>query len=115
MYSAVGGVITYTVPLPSVPAGQRLNFWTCLGIKDGAGIGGETQFQVTVNGNNLFGELPLLMTLWLRFAAVVDCCSSICIFFFNVFLELTMMYQAHTTTSTRTTGCGNVGFRSWLT
>jgi hypothetical protein len=55
VYSAVGGVITYTVSLPSVSAGQRLNFWTSLGIKDGAGIGGETQFQVTINGQALFG------------------------------------------------------------
>ena len=59
MYSAVGGIITFNVPLPLVSAGQRLNFWTSLGIKDGAGLGGETQFQVTVNGNNLFGKLLL--------------------------------------------------------
>jgi hypothetical protein len=55
VYSAVGGVITYTVDLPAVTSGHRLNFWTSLGIKDGAGIGGETQFQATNNGQDLFG------------------------------------------------------------
>ena len=56
VFSAVGAVITYYVSLPVVSPGQRLNFWTSLGIKDGAGVGGEAQFQVTINGNNLFGE-----------------------------------------------------------
>lgn len=56
VYSAVGGVIKYTIPLPSVSSGQRLNFWTSVGIKDGAGIGGEVQFQATINGQNLFGQ-----------------------------------------------------------
>ena len=55
IYSATPGTITYTVTLPSVPSGQRLNFWTSIGIKDGAGVGGETQFQVTINGLPLFG------------------------------------------------------------
>ena len=56
IYSAVPGVITYTINLPAVSAGQRLNFWTSVGIKDGAGVGGETQFQVTINNSNLFGQ-----------------------------------------------------------
>ena len=56
VYSATPGTISYTVTLPSVSSGQRLNFWTSVGIKDGAGVGGETQFQVTFAGNNLFGE-----------------------------------------------------------
>ncbi|KAF4631756.1 hypothetical protein G7Y89_g6374 [Cudoniella acicularis] len=56
VYSAVGGSINYTVSLPVVTGNQRLNFWTSLGIKDGAGIGGEAQFQVQVNGQNLFGQ-----------------------------------------------------------
>jgi hypothetical protein len=63
VYSAVGGAITYTVSLPSVSAGQRLNFWTSLGIKDGAGVGGETQFHVTINGQNLFGKASHLHLL----------------------------------------------------
>lgn len=56
VYSAVPGIIAYTIDLPAVSAGQRLNFWTSVGIKDGAGVGGETQFQVKINGANLFGE-----------------------------------------------------------
>jgi hypothetical protein len=56
VYSAVPGVISYTITLPAVSSGQRLNFWTSIGIKDGAGVGGETQFQVTINGSNLFGQ-----------------------------------------------------------
>jgi hypothetical protein len=56
VYSAVGGIITYTIPLPPVSSGQRLNFWTSVGIKDGAGIGGEVQFQATIDGQNLFGQ-----------------------------------------------------------
>ncbi|KAG9231986.1 hypothetical protein BJ875DRAFT_544939 [Amylocarpus encephaloides] len=56
VYSAVGGMITYSIALPSVSEGQRLNFWTSLGIKDGAGPnGGETTFQVTINGQALYG------------------------------------------------------------
>jgi hypothetical protein len=55
VYSAVSGVITYTLQLPNVASGQRLNFWTSVGIKDGAGVGGETQFQASINGQNLFG------------------------------------------------------------
>ncbi|KAH6662473.1 hypothetical protein B0J14DRAFT_662668 [Halenospora varia] len=55
VYSAVGGTIGYKVSLPGVSSGQRLNLWTSLGIRDGAGIGGEVQFQVQVNGQNLFG------------------------------------------------------------
>ena len=56
VYSAVSGVISYTISLPSVSVGQRLNFWASVGIKDGAGIGGEVQFQATINGQNLFGQ-----------------------------------------------------------
>jgi hypothetical protein len=55
IYSAVDGTITYSIPLPSVSSGQRLNFWASVGIADGPGIGVEAQFQVTVNGWNLFG------------------------------------------------------------
>ena len=53
--SAVGGVITYSLQLPAVSSSQRLNFWTSVGIKDGAGIGGEVQFQASINGMDLFG------------------------------------------------------------
>jgi hypothetical protein len=42
VYSAVGGVITYIADLPAVISGQRHNFWASLGIKDSAGISGET-------------------------------------------------------------------------
>jgi hypothetical protein len=55
IYSAVEGIITYTLQLPVVSAGQRLNFWTSVGIKDGNGVGGEVQFQASINGANLFG------------------------------------------------------------
>ncbi|OCT12814.1 hypothetical protein A8709_20970 [Paenibacillus pectinilyticus] len=56
--SQVPGMITYTVALPSVPAGERLNFRTDIGIKDGTGgfaSPGPT-FQVAVNGSTLFGD-----------------------------------------------------------
>jgi hypothetical protein len=56
VYSVVGGVISYTISLPSVSSGQRLNFWASVGIKDGARIGGEVQFQAIINGQNLFGQ-----------------------------------------------------------
>jgi threonine/homoserine/homoserine lactone efflux protein len=42
VYSAVGGTIIYTVTLLAVTYGKRLNFWTSMGIKNGAGTGGET-------------------------------------------------------------------------
>ncbi|ERS98526.1 uncharacterized protein SPSK_05994 [Sporothrix schenckii 1099-18] len=54
VYEAVGGVITYTVPLPAVRDGQRLNFYAALGIKDGAGPnGGTATFQAAINGDSL--------------------------------------------------------------
>jgi hypothetical protein len=56
VYSAVSGVNTDTLPLPSVSAGQRLNIWTSLGINDGAGLGGVAQFQLAVNRSALFGK-----------------------------------------------------------
>ena len=75
VYSAVGGNITYTTTLPAAPAGQRLNFWTSLGIKDGAGPGGGiSTFQVTINGNLLFGSgmgLPQNYWIWKRWVPIM--------------------------------------------
>lgn len=56
IHSTVPGLLTYKLKLPSIAPGQRLNFWTSVGIKDGDGIGGEVQFQATINGMNLFGR-----------------------------------------------------------
>lgn len=48
----MGRSVTYTTTFPS----GRLNFWTSLGIRDGAEIAGEVQFQVKINGQNLLGQ-----------------------------------------------------------
>jgi hypothetical protein len=56
IHSAVEGLLTYKIQLPSITSGQRLNFWTSVGIKDTGGIGGEIQFQATINGSKLFGR-----------------------------------------------------------
>ncbi|CAK7214585.1 hypothetical protein SEUCBS140593_002231 [Sporothrix eucalyptigena] len=50
VYSAVGGVISYTIDLPALTEStQRLNFYAALGVKDGAGNGGGTcTFQASV-------------------------------------------------------------------
>ncbi|KAI5460782.1 hypothetical protein BGZ63DRAFT_425266 [Mariannaea sp. PMI_226] len=77
IFSHVGGKITYTTKLPSVSTGQRLNFWTSVGIRDGAGSGGDASFQVKINGNALFGSngliLPKNYWIWKRWLpAMVD-------------------------------------------
>lgn len=65
VYSAVGGLISYSVALPTVSGTQRLNLWTSVGIRDGAGNGGESTFQVTINGQALFGTgLRLNKNYW---------------------------------------------------
>ncbi|KEF63143.1 uncharacterized protein A1O9_01119 [Exophiala aquamarina CBS 119918] len=66
IFSHVSGTLTYTVSLPSVSSSQRLNFWTSLGVQDGAGAnGGEAVFQATINGANLFGRgLHLNKNYW---------------------------------------------------
>jgi hypothetical protein len=66
VYSAVGGEIEYKIQLPSVAPDQRLNFWTSLGIRDGAGSqGGEATFQASINGQNLYGPgLHLNKNYW---------------------------------------------------
>jgi hypothetical protein len=56
IYSAVGGLLSYSIRLPAVAPGQRLNFWTSVGIKDGSNIGGEVQYRATINGASLFGR-----------------------------------------------------------
>ena len=67
VYSAVGGNITYTTTLPAAPSGQRFNFWTSIGIKDGAGSGGIATFQITINGSPLLGSggMALPPTYWI--------------------------------------------------
>lgn len=67
IYSAVGGIITYKTQLPSVSNGERLNFWTSIGILDGAGPGGGiSSFQLTINGDPLYGVgLALPPTYWI--------------------------------------------------
>jgi len=56
IFSHVDGTITFAIKLPFVMDGERLNFWTSVGIKDGAGIGGEVEFQAIINGaSKLFG------------------------------------------------------------
>ncbi|KAH8594450.1 hypothetical protein B0O99DRAFT_711793 [Bisporella sp. PMI_857] len=72
--SHVEGVLTYSIKLPDVSSGERLNFWTSVGIKDGAGIGGEVQFQVTINGKGLFGpnfHLNPNYWLWKRWVPIM--------------------------------------------
>jgi len=55
IYSAVEGIISYTVDLPQVSS-ERLNLWTSVGIQDGTPIGGEVQFQILINGSPLLGR-----------------------------------------------------------
>jgi hypothetical protein len=55
IFSHVGGTITYTVALPSVASGQRLNLWNSIGIRDDAGVGDNDFGQVTINGAPLYG------------------------------------------------------------
>ncbi|KAG9245323.1 hypothetical protein BJ878DRAFT_479336 [Calycina marina] len=66
IFSHVDGSLTYNVNLPVVTDGQRLNFWTSVGIKDGAGAGGPVEFQATINGGpKLFGRsFRLLQSNW---------------------------------------------------
>jgi hypothetical protein len=66
VFSQVSGNIEYKIKLPAVTGDERLNFWTSLGIKDGAGSsGGETTFQASINGHNLFGPgLHLHKNYW---------------------------------------------------
>ena len=57
VYSAVGGTVTWQVTIPAVQSPERLNLWTSVGIKDGAGTnGGETQFHISINGQALLGS-----------------------------------------------------------
>jgi len=66
IFSHVDGTITYAIKLPLVTNEQRLNFWTSVGIKDGAGSGGNVEFQATINGGTmLFGSnFRLQQTHW---------------------------------------------------
>ena len=102
MYSAVGGVITYTISLPSASSGQRLNFWTSVGIKDGAGIGGEVQFQVTINGQNLFGQYFHLQQnyfVWKRWVPIM--------------VDVTLWAGSTVTMQLLTTGNSEWGWTTW--
>lgn len=73
--SQVPGTISYSaLTLPAVSSGQRLNLWTSVGIKDGAGMGGDVQFQITINGVNLFGpgfELSKNYWVWKRWVPIM--------------------------------------------
>ena len=74
IYEAVGGSISFSTKFPSVSNGERLNFWTAIGIKDGAGSGGISTFQVTINGNALFGDgmaLPPTYWIWKHWVPVM--------------------------------------------
>jgi hypothetical protein len=66
IFSHVAGNIEYKLKMPSVNCEERLNFWTSLGIKDGArSDGGEATFQASINGQNLFGPgLRLNKNYW---------------------------------------------------
>lgn len=65
VYSAVGGSISWKVQLPSVSGGDRLNFWTAAGVKDGAGAGGPGTWLASINGSPLLGHGVILpQTYW---------------------------------------------------
>ncbi|CAK7231829.1 hypothetical protein SBRCBS47491_008062 [Sporothrix bragantina] len=61
VYEAVGGVISYSIELPTLAENtQRLNFYAALGIKDGAGSGGGTcTFQASITDSS--GSQSLLL------------------------------------------------------
>ena len=105
IFSHVDGVITYTITLPVVSqsVGQRINFWTSVGIKDGAGVGGDVQFQAIINGgSNLFGpsyHLHKNYWVWNRWVPMM--------------VDLTDWAGQTITLTLHTSGSSNYGWTMW--
>lgn len=103
VYSAVGGTITFSVTLPSISGSERINFWTSLGIQDGAGSnGGEVTFQAAINGENLYGpgfHLHQNYWSWKRWVPMMA--------------DVTQWAGQTVSVTLTTTGNANWGWTSW--
>ncbi|KAF7546565.1 hypothetical protein G7046_g9265 [Stylonectria norvegica] len=102
IFSHVSGKITYSTKLPPVSQGQRLNFWTSIGVRDGAGAGGEATWQVSINGATLFGDgidLPRNYWAWKRWLPIM--------------VDVTHWAGADVTIELSTSGSSTYGWTQW--
>lgn len=104
IFSHVAGTLTYSVTLPAVSSGQRLNLWTSIGVKDGASSsGGMATWQIKINGTPLFGTSGLILpkNYWTRkrwAPAMVD---------------VTAWADSDVTVELSTTGTNSYGWTQW--